>query len=124
MRHEHGDVNSRPKIPWCDLVIGGAALWLLAAPQVLGYDTVHLPNMRAPAVNSQAVGIGLLLFGIISAWRTQDIGNEMLNIAFGCWLVLSPFALGFADLPRAVMNTIAVGLVVISLAIDELTTSL
>jgi hypothetical protein len=110
----------RPKVHWCDLLIGVAALWLMVSPMLLGYDTDHLPTMRAPAVNSFAVGAVLFLFCVMSAWRLQDIGSEILNIALGCWLVLSPYAFGFSDLPRAAFNTIVMGVIVIALAICDL----
>lgn len=113
----------RPKVHWRDLLIGAAALWLLVSPVLLGYDVGNLPNLHAPALNSYAVGTGLLLFCIISAWRVEDLGNEILNIVFGCWLALSPFALAFSDLTTATWNTIAAGVFVIVLAIWDIKAS-
>jgi len=113
----------RLQVHWRDLVIGAAAIWLIASPLVLGYDVGELPDSRAAALNSYAVGTGLLLFCIISAWRLEDFGNEILNIVFGCWLALSPYALAFADRAAATLNTIAVGVLVVVLAIWDLKAS-
>jgi hypothetical protein len=112
-----------PRVHWCDLLIGAAALWLMASPVMLGYDLEHSPNWQAPALNAYAVGTGLLIFCVLSAWRLEDLGNEILNIVFGCWLVLSPFALAFSDWRLVTLNTIAVGLVVIMFAILDLSTA-
>jgi hypothetical protein len=97
-----------------------AALWLVASPVMLGYDLDHSPDFTAPALNAYAVGTGLIIFCIISAWRLEDLGNEILNILFGCWLVLSPYALAFSDRSLAALNAIVVGLFVIVLAIWDL----
>jgi hypothetical protein len=110
----------RPRVHWSDLLIGVAAIWLILSPVALGYDIDHLPDLRAPAINAYATGIGLLVFCLISAWRLEDIGNEIVNIGFGCWLVLSPYALGFSDLTSAALNAVMVGITVVAAAVWDL----
>ncbi|HUK04490.1 MAG TPA: SPW repeat protein [Burkholderiales bacterium] len=104
-----------PKVHWRDLLIGAAGIWLIASPTVLGYNLVE-------KAASNAVGVGwcLVIFCVISAWRLADLGNEILNIVMGCWLVLSPFSLGFSEQRTAELNAIAVGLLVAGLAIWDL----
>jgi hypothetical protein len=104
-----------PSVHWRDLLIGVAGVWLIASPSVLGYDLDS-----TAALNAYGVGFGLILFCIISAWRLEELGNEIVNIVFGCWLVLSPYALGFSDQGTVALNAILVGLIVAALAIWDL----
>jgi hypothetical protein len=104
-----------PKVHWRDLLIGAIGIWLAASPKVLGYDLDE-----AAALNAVGVGWCLVIFCAISAWRVVDLGNEILNIVMGCWLVLSPFSLGFAEHRVAELNAIAVGLIVAALAVWDL----
>lgn len=103
---------------WRDLLIGMVGLWLIASPSLLGYGLSH-----AAALNAYGVGSGLIVFSIVSAWRLRDLGNEILNVVFGCWLVLSPFALGFSGQRAAALNAAAVGLIVASVALWDLFSS-
>ncbi|HTP60886.1 MAG TPA: SPW repeat protein [Burkholderiales bacterium] len=104
-----------PRAHWRDVVIGLAGAWLVASPSVLGYDLDP-----AAAANAFGAGFGLVIFCIISAWRLTDLGNEIVNIVFGGWLVLSPYALGFSGERAATLNAISVGLVVAALAAWDL----
>jgi len=103
------------KVHWRDLVIAAASLWLMGSPFLFGYD-----SQLVAATNAYGVGCALIFFCIMSAWRLRDFGNEIVNIVFGCWLVLSPYALAFADQRAATLNAIAVGLCVIVLGIWDL----
>jgi hypothetical protein len=104
------------RIHWCDLLIGVAGLWLLAAPTVLGFDLHEFPHSPTAALNCYVVGSGMAAFSLMSAWRLQDNGNEMLNIGFGTWLMLAPYALGFADWLTPTINGLLTGLTVVALA--------
>lgn len=110
----------RFKVHWFDLLIVLVALWLLASPTVLGYDAGQVPVQQTPALNAYGVGIALTLYCMISAWRLQDVGNEIVNMIFGCWLMLSPYALGFSDLLLPSLNAILVGFVVVVLAVLDI----
>lgn len=105
----------RSEVHWRDLLVGLVALWLMASPLLLGYGLE-----RAPATNAYTVGSALILFCTISAWRLKDLGDEIVNILFGCWLILSPYALAFSDHRAATLNAIAVGVIVILLAVWDL----
>ena len=106
----------RRNVHWYDLLIVMAALWLLASPTVLGYEVGQLSVLQTPALNAYGVGLALTLYCVISAWRIEDVGNEIVNMIFGCWLMLSPYALGFSDWLRPSLNAMLVGLVVVMLA--------
>ena len=104
-----------PKVHWRDLLIGASGIWLIASPTVLGYNLVE-----GAALNAVGVGGCLVVFCIISAWRLEDLGNEIFNIVMGCWLVLSPFSLDFSEQRVAELNAIAVGLIVVALALWDI----
>jgi len=104
-----------PKVHWRDLLIGAAGIWLMASPTVLDYNL-----NESAATNAFSVGGCLVIFCIISAWRLVDLGNEILNIVIGCWLILSPFSLGFSGQRTPELNAIAVGLLVAGLAVWDL----
>jgi len=105
----------RPRVHWRDLLIGAAGAWLIASPSALGYGLDE-----AAALNATGVGWCLVVFCIISAWRLVDLGNEILNILIGCWLALSPYALGFSEQRIATVNAVSVGLIVVGLAVWDL----
>ena len=104
-----------PKVHWRDLLIGAAGIWLIASPKMLGYDLEE-----TAALNAVGVGWCLVIFCAISAWRLVDLGNEIFNIVIGCWLILSPFSLGFSERRTPELNAIAVGLLVAGLAVWDL----
>ena len=104
-----------PKVHWRDLLIGASGIWLIASPTVLGYNLVE-----AAAYNAVGVGACLVVFCIVSAWRLEDLGNEIFNVVMGFWLALSPFSLGFSEQRIAELNAITVGLIVVALALWDL----
>ncbi len=96
---------------WIDFALG---LWLVISPFVL----------RFRELSSKATG-DTIVFGLLiaafSLWTA--LSNEAPSVAswlvmlFGVWMVISPFALGFRSLPRALSDSIVVGIIVLVLAI-------
>ncbi len=96
---------------WIDFALG---LWLIISPFALGFREL----------SSKATG-DTIVFGILiaafSLWTA--ISNEAPSVAgwlvmlFGVWIVISPFALGFRSLPRALSDSVVVGIIVLVLAI-------
>jgi len=90
---------------WMNALLG---LWLIAVPLLMGYDQGYA---GIAAKNSYLSGIGLIVLALLGllarlAWR------EWLVLALGAWLIVSPFALDFADEPLAMWNTAITGIVV------------
>ena len=110
----------RMSVHWYDLLIIIAGVWLLASPTVLGYQVGQVPVAQTPALNAYGVGTALIVYCVISAWRIEDVGNEIVNLIFGGWLMLSPYALGFSDWLRPSLNAILTGLVVVVLAVLDI----
>ena len=110
----------RGNVHWYDLLIAAIALWLLASPTVLGFDAGQVPGLQAPALNAYAAGTCLLVYCVISAWRVEDVGNEIVNMILGSWLMLSPYALGFSEWLQPSLDAILVGFVVVVLAVLDI----
>ena len=106
------------KMHWRDIAIMVIGAWLVISPGVLGLTLAH-----AFAYNAYGVGIGIIVFNLISAWRLEDLGNEIVNIVLGAWLVLAPFAFGFADTFAATLNDVAAGVAIAALAVWDLVSS-
>lgn len=94
-----------------------AGLWLIAAPFVLGYSTTGT-GFRA-YWNDVAVGlavVGVLVPRVAVPARAAS-RLTAAALALGAWLVAAPFVLGFsADLPRAAVNDVVVGIALAVLA--------
>src|SRR3990167_2562243 len=89
---------------WQDWASFWLGLWLAASPWLLG----HSGEQTATA---NAVLAGLL----IAVASALDLGfdaiqEERFVLAAGLWLIVAPFALGFATLWLAAANSIVVGL--------------
>lgn len=95
---------------WANLAL---AVWLFAAPWLLGYDMV-----RPAAWNSWILGlvigaVSLSALILFSAWQ------EWVNVILGVWLLIAPWVMGFAstETSAALWNHVAVGLAVGGLAL-------
>lgn len=87
-------------------------LWIMISPFVLGFHQ-FLPAVR----NNTAVGVGIAFFALL---RLSSIENQPVwswcNTLLGLWLIISPFLLGFAHLPPAMLNNLLAGALVQLLA--------
>ncbi len=100
------------KFYWNDWMAAVLGAWLAVSPHALGY------TLDGPATeNAYGAGVVVVLFNVISACRFIDQGQELFNILLGVWLVLSPYSLGFRDDTPASGNAIAVGALVVALAV-------
>ncbi|OGA09761.1 MAG: hypothetical protein A3D95_14965 [Betaproteobacteria bacterium RIFCSPHIGHO2_12_FULL_69_13] len=95
---------------WQDWASFWLGLWLAVSPWLLG----HSGEQTATA---NAVLAGLL----IAVASALDLGfdaiqEERFVLAAGLWLIVAPFALGFATLWLAAANSIVVGLAAVFLA--------
>jgi hypothetical protein len=101
---------------WQDLVSALVGVWLILSPWALGFqsDTNALAN---------AVIIGLLLIATaVGAIFVPRAWEEWTEGVLGVWLVISPWALGFAGIQNAMISAVASGFAVIVLALWVLMT--
>lgn len=96
---------------WQDLFGFLTGLWLFLSPWLMDYT----PLSHA-AWNAYIIGAALVVFEAV-ALVYPAIWEELLDTALGVWLLVSPFALGFAAERVAAMNAVIVGAIVIALAV-------
>ncbi len=100
-------------LSWLIALVG---LWHLISPWVLGYTA-----FTSALVNAVIFGALLIIFGVVAALvRSAGAARWLnwLNALIGIWLIIAPFALGFAALHRgAEVNSIIVGIVELVLGV-------
>lgn len=93
---------------WINLTLG---VWLFFSPWLLNY------NMTAgiAAWDSYGIGWAIFLFTLWSLFDEKALG-ERFNAAFGSWLIVSPWVLGFSHHITPTVNLVVVGLLVALIA--------
>ncbi|MGH2458466.1 MAG: SPW repeat domain-containing protein [Chloroflexota bacterium] len=87
------------------------ALWLIAAPFVLGYSTL-------PAATATDLIVGLIvliLAGVRWAGPFLAVGLSWAIVGLGLWLILAPFVFGYATISSPTSNQVAMGVVIAAL---------
>jgi hypothetical protein len=102
------------RVAWINLVLG---IWLLAAPFALGTFAAG----RLPLTNDIALGVLLVAssWWILAAAATPAIAI-WFQMVCGAWLIVAPFALRYRDLPRAIVDDVVIGIVVLVVSAFEL----
>lgn len=93
-----------------DLLGFVAGFWMLLSPDIMAYT--YLPYASSSAY---IVGGTLVVTAIVSFIRSTPWA-EMLRIALGMWLTVSPFALGFTTHSAESINAVLVGVIVVGFA--------
>lgn len=97
-----------------NLILG---LWLLASPWILAYQDEMVSTRNAVIVGILIAALAVLELFKVKAWE------EWASVAFGVWLVISPWVLGFSGLAAAATwNAVIVGVAVAALALWALGT--
>ena len=97
---------------WVDVLLG---CWLVVSPWEMEYSL-----NEAAAANACGLGVVLIVFNLVSACRLSDNGQEIFNILLGSWLILSPYSLHFETENEPATNAIAVGAMVVALAVWQI----
>lgn len=96
---------------WLDSINILIGVWLFASPWLLDY-AASAPNAAA---NAYIVGAVIVLFAAGAVYLPK-VWEEWVNMACGIWMILSPWALGFAGLAGVTRNAVIVGVLVTVLA--------
>jgi len=96
---------------WQDPVNLVLGLWMVASPSVLGYAADDKPLWNAIAVGLLVVLVAGLALYRAFAWQ------EWAMAAFGAWLVVSPWAVGFTSVFPAALNAVLVGLAIVAMGL-------
>ena len=96
---------------WASFALG---LWFAMSPWICGYAEEH-----AATGNAAFMGIALALGSHFQA-SLDARSAEWLNLLAGLWIVAAPFFLGFATAALPAVNCVAVGTLVMVLAVSAL----
>lgn len=95
---------------WQDPVNLVLGLWMVASPYVLGYSAEDKPLWNAVVFGFLVAVVAWLALYRVSAWQ------QWANAAFGAWLLVSPWALGFTSVFPAALNAVLVGVATLAMA--------
>jgi hypothetical protein len=99
------------RMRWQDWVTLVAGIWLLVSPMVFNYAGA------GPATwNAVVLGIAVIILSIIEL-SAPRVWEELLMVALGVWLLLSPWLLVFGSNTAAAWNAVVAGIVVGGLAL-------
>ena len=94
---------------WGNALLG---VWAIIAPWVLGFaDSSTTAARTAWTLGSAIVVLSLIAVYMPRAWE------EGLNTLLGLCLLISPWASGYADIPKSAANAVATGVAVIALGV-------
>ncbi len=98
-----------------DLVITLAGLWLMMSPRLLHFGTSHLDAVW----NTWLVGAAIILVIAVSRYLVdaRSPWEDLASAAFGLWLMIAPWALGFAPFVAERSNSVLTGIVVTALSL-------
>ncbi len=100
---------------WQGHIIFIIGAWLIASPWVFGaYGSDSLP-LGLPAWNFFVSGLIVAVLGG-AAYGSYRFWEDRIDILVGCWLVVSPWALRFAENPLFTWNALLFGFLLIILA--------
>ncbi len=94
---------------WGNAILGA---WLLISPWVLGFRGSTSP--AAPAAWVLGAAIVVLALSAVYLPRAWEEG---INILLGLCLLITPWVLSYADLPKPTENAVGVGVLVTLLAV-------
>lgn len=109
---DRGEIHIRAKrekvgAKWAEIIVTLIGVWLMAAPDVLGYDNTAAENA------DRIVGPIVATFGCVAIWEVTR-ACRWINLVLGVWLVLAPL---FIDYTYAgLLNTLACGLAIVFLS--------
>jgi hypothetical protein len=87
---------------WNQVIIILIGLWLMASPDVMGYN-------GAERTNHHIVGPLIVSFGMIALSETTR-SARWANVALGLWLIVAPFVLSYDPLKSSLLGIAILGL--------------
>lgn len=107
---------------WANLIL---AIWLFISPWVLqfgaGANGEPVNAVSTAAWNAWVMGV-LIFLVALSAIGRMELWQEWLSLIFGAWVFVSPWALGYTNLPAASWDQWIVGALVFLIALWSLGT--
>jgi SPW repeat len=95
---------------WCNWLLG---IWLCISPWALQFGLDPIATRTTVIAGLLIILAELVTLSVFRVWE------EWINVILGAWLVISPWVVGI-DVPAAKTNLVAVGFLVMALALYEL----
>jgi SPW repeat len=89
--------------PWLNVLLG---IWVIISPFILAFG----PSPVA-VWNNVATGGAVTILALISTTMPRQPGWSWTNMLLGIWLLVSPFALGFAS-ATVLWNNVILGIII------------
>jgi hypothetical protein len=86
-------------------------LWLFISPWAMSYAA----DIPIAAWNAYLCGAAIVVFAAVAMYMPK-VWEEWINMAFGVWMIISPWVLGFASHRNMTMNAVIIGALVTALA--------
>ncbi|SMF27794.1 SPW repeat-containing protein [Tistlia consotensis] len=98
---------------WVNLVLG---LWVVVSPWAVAQAIASAEGVGAAAMwDDYLVGIAVALLAAAALVAFQP-WEDWLNLALGCWLLVSPWVLGFSSSAALMWNAVVVGALIVVFA--------
>ena len=101
---------------WQDPVNALLGAWMILSPWAVGFQGEPMAMWNFVAVGALLLATALGAIFVPQAWE------EWVEVALGAWMVVSPWALGFAGITLAMQNAVACGLAVVVMSLWVLAT--
>jgi hypothetical protein len=98
-------------LQWEDWVRLALGAWMLVSPWIVGFS-----GHDSATINALLMG-SILVFEELLELEVHGMVEEWIDLVAGVWLIISPFALGFALLTAATVSTMAVGVLTMLFAV-------
>lgn len=115
-------MDSRAYVPAINVLLMLAGFWLMVTAFAIRYHIgsaefgYHIGS--PPQMNEFFVGAFIFFVALICAVNpSASSWLSWVNVAFGIWLILSPFLLGYAYLEVARWNEVILGIIVVGLGV-------
>lgn len=96
---------------WQDMVNLALGAWLFVSPWAMGY----MDSVASATWNAYLVGAVTMVFAAYAMYLPRA-WEEWINMVCAVWMIVSPWALGFATEAAVAMNAVIVGIAVAALA--------
>ena len=96
---------------WQDMINLAIGIWLFVSPLAMDYAG----DNQAAAWNAYLMGLAIVIFAGLAVYMHRA-WEEGLNMAFGVWMIISPWVLRFATQKSVTANAVIVGVIVTALA--------
>jgi hypothetical protein len=93
-------------MPIIQLALG---LWLLASPYFLQFTFYSEPRMNVGLVAPMVIMFALMRLAVSPGW----FWVAWVNVLFGIWLAISPFAFGLSHVTDLMLNFVIVGVLLV-----------